>query len=265
MDAIRRLCTSKIRFRIHDDGSLIGEDHDRLLLHSDVEIVTRQESDDCMEPILRNFPACRNLRKVLPYALKLLDTILLSPTDNYAYIDSDVLFLRRFHNPFCAESYASKAVFMRDRENSYCVRSWTCALNRRIRLPNRLNAGLIVFHRSMFDLDLIEWFLSNPATNAIPSMREQTTWAILGKRVGCEMFDESQVRVMREKEPDEELIVGHFTAKTRFMLPEYVKRSLQADPNATPATLRTKPCGTCSATQIVGYEIRRAWQKLFRP
>jgi hypothetical protein len=263
LDSIRRLCTPKIRFRIHDDGSLIGEDHDRLSLQGDVEIVTRQEADERMESMLRSFPACRKLRRDLPLALKLFDTILLSPTDNFSYIDSDMLFLSRFRNPFCADTYASKSVFMRDRENSYSIRSWTYAFTPRIRLPSRLNAGLIVFHRSLFDLELIEWFLSNPATNAIPSMREQTTWAILGKRAECEMFDESQVRVMREKEPDEEqLLAGHFTARTRFLLPQYVERSLQADPNASPATFRTKPCGTCSATQIVWYEIRRSWQKV---
>lgn len=262
LDSIRRLCTPKIRFRIHDDGSLNGEDHDRLSLPGDVEIITRQEADDRMEPMLRNFPACRKLRTDLPFALKLLDTILLSPTDNFSCIDSDVLFLSRFHNPFCAETYASKSVFMRDRENSYSIRSWTYAFTPRIRLPSRLNAGLIVFHRSLFDLELIEWFLSMPAANAIPSMREQTTWAILGKRAECEIFDESQVRVMRENEPDEELLAGHFTARTRFLLPRYVDRSLHADPKASPATLRTKPCGTCSATQIVWYEIRRAWRKV---
>jgi hypothetical protein len=263
LDSIRRLCAQKLYFQVHDDGSLTEEDKYRLSNHGDLQVLSRQEADDRMEPVLRKFPFCRNIRKEHPFALKLLDTILLSPTDNYSYIDSDVLFLRRFNNPFCADSYASRSVFMRDRENSYCVRSWTCALNKQLRLPNRLNAGMIVFDRSMFDLEFVEWFLSIPASNAIPSMREQTTWAILGKRVECEMFDESQLRVMRENEPDEELLAGHFTAKTRALLPRYVARSEQSNLNAPPATFRTKPCGSCPPLQIAWYEIRRTWRKFF--
>ena len=262
LNSIRRFCTQKLDFRIHDDGSLTAHDIDALLKHGDVELVARQEADQRMDILLEKFPNCRKLRRSLPYAIKLLDTILLGNSDNYAYIDSDILFLRRFANPFRANEYTSRSVFMRDRENSYCIRSWSCIQDRRFRFPNRLNAGFIIFDRALFDLDFAEWFLSRPETNAIPSMREQSTWALLGKRVNCEIFDEDQVRVMREGEPEDQLVAGHFTAKTRFLLPRYAEQSSATDANTEPAVLRTKPCGNCSPLQIAWYEIRRLLRKL---
>jgi hypothetical protein len=197
-------------------------------------------------------------------ALKLLDTILLNPSDQYAFIDSDVLFLRAFISPFRASMYQSKSVFMRDREQSYCLRSWGMLTQPKLQLPSKLNSGIVVFQRSDFDLDFVEWFLSLPASRSIPPMREQTTWALLGKKLECEILDESQVRVMRSGESESDLVAGHFTAKTRTLLPQYAEYSRKVGRGNDPVAIRTKACGSCTPLQLAWYELRRIWRKVRR-
>jgi hypothetical protein len=262
LGSIARLCEEPVSFRIHDDGTLTEEDCDRLSIVGSVDFVHRRQADELMGSLLKNMPNCLALREELPLALKLLDTILLAPSDEYAFVDSDVLFLKRFANPFRCGLYPSRVAFMRDREHSYCLRSWNAASSTCPRLPAKVNTGIVVFDRSQFDLEFVEWFLSQPFSKAIPPMREQTAWAFLGKKRDCQVFDESQIRVMRENESDCGLVAGHFTAKTRHLLPQYRVLSEDADLEAQPIRIQTKPCGTCTAIDIAWYEIRRAWQKL---
>lgn len=258
--SIRAHCDRPIRFHIHEDGSITDEDASRLWAIGDVRLVTRREADERMADELKNFPAARRLRDEMPLALKLLDTVLFHPGPDYAFADADVLFLRPFVSPFQLDCHAHHAVFMEDRENCYCFRSWNLLRERSINLPARVNTGLVVFRKSQYDLDALNWFLTRPACRSIPSMREQTAWAFLGNRVGCRKFNQKHARIMREGEPDGELIAGHFTARTRRLLPEYVSKS-RSQAAADAGILETTDGGSCRASDLAIFEMKRALRK----
>lgn len=261
LGAFKRLCAVPIQLRVHDDGTLTEQDIRQLVNLGDTVIVSRQESDRFMESALQRLPACRQYRQEHPLALKLLDTILMNTTDHYAFIDSDVLFLRRFENPFVRSADDRTALFMSDRENSYCFRSWGYLCSG-VALPASVNTGLISFHRRHFDLDRVEQFLSLRAVRAIPSMREQTCWAMLGKLTGCRRFDSTQIRVMREGEDESDLVAGHFTARTRSLLPVYVSRSEAASLTDKAVALRRIDAGECRTLDLVRFELRRLAAKV---
>ncbi len=256
LGSLKRLCSVPIRFRIHDDGSLTDDDVQRLIDLGSTEVVLRKEADEAMEQQLRSLPACREYRRSHPLALKLLDTVLMNKSDSYAFADSDVLFFRRFENPFARVADFPSAIFMSDRENSYCFRSWGYLLSG-ITLPASINTGLVSFDRRHFDLNRIERFLSLASVHAIPSMREQTCWAMLGGTTGCRILDPAQLRVMRSGEDESELVGGHFTARTRSLLPDYVRRSEAASLSDAAVTLRSIPAGKCRAIDLALFELRR--------
>lgn len=265
LGSLVRLCNEPVRLRIHDDGTLTADDSARLRSLGNVVIVSRPEADQHAEEYLKDFPECRRYRTEHPLALKLLDTVLMCDSESYGFSDSDVLFMRRFQNPFCLSQDDVSAVFMTDRQNSYCFRSWGLLFSARVRLPAHVNTGLIAFRRSLFDLDRVEEFLSQKAVRAIPSMREQTCWAMLGMIHECRRLDPQQVRVMRPGENEDELVAGHFTARTRPLLADYVRRSLLASADAEPVKIRTVEPGACRAKDLAKFELTRLFARLRRP
>jgi hypothetical protein len=93
-------------------------------------------------------------------------------------------------------------------------------------------------------------------------MVEQTAWAVLGQRIGCRKFAPEQIRVMRNGESSDELVAGHFTARTRHLLPHFVERSHDVSVDDQPVTVGTIDPGRCTALDIAVYEGQRIASKL---
>lgn len=259
LSSLMRLCQEPLTLRIHDDGTLTAADSDLLRERlGRIEIIWRAEADERLADEYWHYKNILALRKTLPLALKAFDAVAYSREPTYAYVDSDVLFLRPLKNPFYLSGDGIRALFMQDREASYSLRSWQKLMSSRVSLPSRVNTGLVVADRSVIDFDLMEWFVGKPMHRGIPNMMEQTYWAMLGARVGCKVIDPAQVRVMREGEETSSLVAGHFTARTRHLLPEFVKMSKGADANAEPVVLSTVDAGSCTAWSLLSYEARRA-------
>jgi hypothetical protein len=265
LGSLQRLCSPSPALRLHDDGTLTDEDCERLQngLHS-VEIVRRTIAD---ERVMEEHGRRRHLlelRKTYPPILKAIDAVLFCDEPIYAFCDSDVLFLRRLHNPFRLQSPETGAVFMQDREPSYSLRSWQKALSPRVELPSQINSGMIVARRDAVDFDELDWFVGEAKHRGIPGVIEQTFWGMLGARIGCRVFDPVQVRVMRTDDDFEGLVVGHFTARTRPELASFVQQSIAADVSAEPVEIATAPAGRCTAWDLWLYEVRRLRQRLAR-
>ena len=263
LGSLLRLCQEPLSLRIHDDGSLTAADCD--LLHKRlgrVEIVWRAEADERLGVEYERYRNILKFRRILPLALKVFDTVVYSSGPVHAYVDSDVLFLRPLRNPFHLPKDGVRALFMQDREPSYSLRSWQKLMSPQVNLPSRVNTGIIVADRSVIDFDLMEWFVGKPMHRGIPTMMEQTYWAMLGARVGCDVFDPVQMRVMREGEETSGLVAGHFTARSRHLLPEFVEMSKSVDPNSDPITLRAISPGACTAWDLMRYEARRVANRL---
>lgn len=251
LESLRRYAAEPFRLRVHDDGTLREED---LALLAPDEVVSRREADERMEEILARYPACRAYRRVNPLALKLLDAPLLNPGESLAFCDGDVLFLRPFSGLFTAEA---GAVMMADLQNAYSVRSWHLLLDRRLRLPQRINTGVLRFRTALYDLDLVEWFLGRSGYLRTPVWVEQTVWALLAARAGCLVYDPRQVSFPeRPARVPEETVALHFISPRRDLLPAY----LEAVPDRTgepPVAVRTMPARRCGWAALAGSEGRR--------
>ena len=265
LNSVRRRCVAAmpIGIRIHDDGSLRESDRDKLMegLGRGVEIIRREQGDERMRERLHKHPRLADLRASFPLALKLLDAPLWdeSSHDNFRFVDGDILFLQRLVDPLALPIDAD-AVFMQDRESSYSLRSWQLARSRRLRLPLKINSGIISFRRRVYDLDFLEWFVGQKSHCAIPGMVEQTAWAAMGFRApqGCLVLDPARVRVMRKYEDCSALAIGHFTARTRHLLADFLARNPAADrEDSEPVMLAQIAPDECRFADLFRYEVRR--------
>jgi hypothetical protein len=261
LGSLLHLSAEPLALRLHDDGTLTGLDLERLeaglgLFH----LISREEADDRVAGLLARRPALRAYRRHHPLALKLIDTVLFAG-EELAYCDSDILFLRPFSGLFPPRPEPG-AVFMSDRQNAYSVRSWHLLAHRRLRLPRRVNSGVVVYRTDAYDPDLLEWYLSRPELLFAPVWVEQTAWALLGWRSGCRLLDSSQVAF-----PDPggqagakgtEVVALHFVNPLRSLLPRYV--ALASTGEETPTEIRTVPARRCRAVDLAATEARR-WLK----
>ena len=274
LGSIERLRPRKdgpIRFRIHDDGSLSESDCARLEagLSSEVEVVRREIADEMMREHLRNYPALFDLRDGYPPALKMLDAPLYDGSGgdggkDFVCVDGDILFLQSVSGALTVPDGVD-ALFMNDRESNYSLRSWQLLASRKLRLPARVNVGIIAMRRAAYDVEFLDWFVGKKIHHGIPWVVEQAAWAALGFRSenGCRVLDPDRVRVMRENENTSELAIGHFTGRTRHLLPEFVKRSRQAQvANENAVSLTSVPVAECRVVDLLGYEVRRVADRL---
>ena len=222
LGSLQSTSRAPLRLRIHDDGSLTGEDRERLIQGlPDSVVVSPMEADDRLGPLLAAYPHCRAFRERSPLARKLLDVPLLS-AEQFAFCDSDVFWFRPFEGLFESLNTSKHAVFMEDNQEAYSLRPWNLLGRNAVRVPRRVNTGLILARSSIIDLDFLEWLLGLqlPSFNRFPLWAEQTCWAALGQRAGCLIWDRTQVRVIQNSGcVDSSLVAGHFTSAVRSLLP----------------------------------------------
>ena len=244
-----------LRLRIHEDGTLTEEDRERLAAGlGEPGFVPRAEAEERLADLLASRPAVRALRRTNPLGLKLVDAPLLAPGERLLFCDSDVLFFRPFSGLWGEEG---TAVFLRDLQNAYSVRSWQVLQEPRLRLAGHVNTGIVGFPRAAYDLDLLEWFLSHPGYQRTPVWAEQTAWALLGARTGCQLIDPARVRLPGDRfELSDDLVALHFVTPRRALLPLYAERARDRRGEA-PVALRMVPAARCRWWHLAASEARR--------
>lgn len=246
--------------RVHDDGSLTAGDRERLEERlGEVRFVSRAEADDRLAAVLARRPALARFRAANPLGLKLIDAPLLADSGELFYCDSDVLFLRPFRGLFRWPSPAAGAVFMRDVQNAYSVRSWHFLLHRRLRLPARVNTGIVSFRADRYDLELVEWYLSRHGFQLAPVWAEQTCWALLGERAGCWAVDPGQVALAGQAAPGDPVGL-HFVSPARHLLPARLAGApdRRGEP---PEAIRFLPVSRLRAWGLARTELLRRWRR----
>jgi hypothetical protein len=134
---------------------------------------------------------------------------------------------------------------MADFQNAYTLRSWHLLRHpRMLRLPRRINAGLIQFPVRDWDPDLLEWYHARFADASPPFWHEQTSWALLAGRRPCTWFDPRCIRIPEAAASVDALAVGlHFAGPRRPLLQRY------PDPSAAdgrpPVQIRRVPAPRC--------------------
>ncbi|MBD2383964.1 hypothetical protein [Cylindrospermum sp. FACHB-282] len=182
----------KIHIIIHEDGSLRPEDILTLQSSLPCSVISREEADSLIIPQLANYQACLEYRQKHVFGLKLFDITLLE-TDILAYCDTDILFLKPFSGLFNISHFAADAVFMEDCREAYALRPWHLWPIGPEKLPAKINAGLICFDTSKFDLDRINYFLKKyrdeDAFVKHHAWIEQTCWAVAASKLRCKIYD----------------------------------------------------------------------------
>jgi hypothetical protein len=189
--SLRRFHRPDFRLRIHDDGTLTPADRERLLAAlPGVNIVSRAEADAAVDPLLERLPACRAYRREQAVSAKLLDVPLMGEGPSVC-IDPDVLYLRPFAGFHRLRESCPQPIFMQDLWDTYAMRYWELLNPFRMRIVQRLNAGVIVIDPGQIDLELLEWFLRRPRSWHFSHI-EQSYWAALSHRDGGRLLSPEQ-------------------------------------------------------------------------
>jgi hypothetical protein len=183
-----------VQLVIHEDGSLTAADAIRLgEALPGARIIRRNEADARMREKLAHHPQAQMFRETSVWGLKLLDMALCEPGDCY-YLDSDIRFFRPFQGLFCRPGLAGRSVFLRDTVwTAYSIRPWHLWGRRRLRVVEGINTGLSLIDRALYDLDFVEWFLTQPDWRVIPAWTEPTCWAALAARTNGHAADPAQI------------------------------------------------------------------------
>ncbi len=251
-----RLSVEPLRLRVHDDGTLTAADHERLAAAvGPLDVLPRSAADRALAELLAPYPALRAFRAASPLAAKLLDVPLLAAGDSVAYCDTDVLFRRSFRGLF-SRPEGCGALFMADVQHAYTVRSWHRLRGRWLRLPGRVNTGILAFDRRHLDLALLERFVARPGLLQPPAWAEQTAWALLGGRAGCHLLDPRQLVIPGAATPLDPGAVGfHFVSPLRHRLAEALALPPAAD--AGPVALRSRPARMAGPLSLLVGELLR--------
>ena len=208
---------------LFEDGTLtdadVAELHERL---GPEKIVRRAEMDGLMDTLLARHPVCRKYRDAQPFGIKLFD-IPHWLRNGGLYFDSDILFFQRIDLADVVEAARDRFVFMEDVTQGYSGSLWSLAWRHRLKLPSKINAGILAVPANLHDLDFIEWFLSVPGFHAIPYLVEQTCYAAMaGMR--CAIVDPRQIGMITDKTkgPDGRAAL-HFIAHQKGRMAEFSK------------------------------------------
>jgi hypothetical protein len=256
--SLLRFSTQPIKLVIHDDGSLTNQDQINLERLKGAEVIRRSEADQSMNQLLKNHPNCYNIRYEHPMFIKLLDIALLS-SDDFGYCDTDILFFKPFTELFQWPDSKTSALFMQDYIEAYSVFPWHLIGSRKLRLPSKVNAGLMFIRKSAYDLDFVEWFIGQKTFRSKPIHKmEQTCWAALGYRINCRMWNPDQIVLMR---PDTKLtknmVAGHFVKEVRYRLKHFLSDENINDNISQPILIDTISSENCNILNLTENHIRR--------
>jgi hypothetical protein len=263
LGSLIRCSSEPISLVVHDDGTLTPGDRTRLTSELEgVSILNRAEADSVVLPLLHSYPNCRTYRRHHPLALKLIDIALIE-TGDLAYCDSDILFLKPFTRLFSWPGGDGAAVFMQDSQEAYSLYPWHAHPFGKIKVPQKINSGLILFRSSEYDLDFLEWLLGQPQLEQVfekrPHWIEQTCWAALGCRVGCYVWSARQLLIANLKmdHVTDDTVGIHFVAAYRGNLKLFSEQTSTGLAAAQAVGINAAPATSTSCFRLLAQDIRR--------
>jgi hypothetical protein len=245
-----------VQLRVHDDGTLRKDDETRLRdLLPVARVVSREEADDLASRALRGLPFLASLRSRNVLALKLTDSVGFESSSRLVFVDSDVLFLRRFRLPHLMVE-GDDCVFFPDLQSAYSLRPAALLRRRATELPARINTGFFSIPTARVDLAVADRFLGSWTGYAAPWI-EQTCWALIAGVAGTHTLDPQQMRIpLSGLISDSETVALHFVSPTRGRIAEL--GAPPPDPlSAEPVLLRTRPARKLTAVELMADAVRR--------
>ncbi|MFC1550355.1 hypothetical protein ACFL46_03600 [Candidatus Neomarinimicrobiota bacterium] len=225
-----------LEFIIHDDGTLTENDWSIIKeLFNPVQTIRKDDSDKYINNILKDYPASQYYRDFGPTGLKLFDIHLLCDSDLF-FFDADILFTKKFIIADFWELTLFPIIFQFGEGNAYRLSPIDFLYlglsdpKLRINIKGQINSGIIAFKKDYYDLDFVEYFLSNPFVHKKLSKYnwwyEQTVHAILGSKYGCGMIDKKKIANTNSIDfslDDQCKLAGvHFTSPYRELIDNYI-------------------------------------------
>lgn len=253
LGSLKRFSADPVRIVLHDDGSISKDERARLEegLPGAV-LISREEADDVMNPLLKATPRTLAFRERSPMGRKLVDVGIFSKGD-IILCDTDVLFFRPFKGAFSWPNETIKTVHVLDVADSFCLKPWQTGP---LHLLHRFNAGFMMIRKELFDMDLMERTVrlieDNPGyieNKPYQWFLEQTCWASVAGEHPAMMWAGNQLRVISKNDRySTDLIGGHFVGNVRHMLAQFRDQARVTGVEHTePVTIefeRTRPYST---------------------
>ena len=232
-------CRDDVRLTVVSDGTL--DEPDLAAVRAAVPsaaVIDRAEVAAVVDPAVAGRPNCRTFRGIHAWALKLIDLPVYAAGRPFAFVDSDVLFVRDFTGLDRRAIGDVDLAYMHSYANIYSLglaqrfRRWG-----RTPLADRCNSGLLYVAAGAYDLDFVEHFLDDVERNAHVLLAEQTGWAALAARTRSGPFDRRQVTFPFDR-PSPDAVAVHFVGATRHLLGRASPDHSPDDGNAAPPPAR---------------------------
>jgi len=276
-----------VQFVIHDDGSLTEESFARFAsAFPDAELLSRRAADELLAEPLKRFPNMAEARSHLPHVLKLFDTTMTHPETIICYVDTDVLFQKRFRGlfPESVETAGSKqttglaqagglakatgsrqetsGAFMMDHANCFGAHPGDFWPLGPLRVARQLNSGLFWVKRDRIDYERMEYLFKRWGPARIKKYHgwfEQTIWADHAWRTRCSLFDPDQFGTASAEE-NGRLVGVHYVTPTRNMLKVRLESGLAVTAGPLEAVeeirvLPSKPFGVLGAAYVAACSV----------
>lgn len=205
---------------IHDDGSLTGEDKEKLKARfPTLNIFDNKKTTEVIEAKLEKYPHLLQYRKSHALAQKCFDAPLLSPTNKFLLFDSDLLFFKRpkFILKWI-ETKSDECWFNQDSQEPSPVRPEEANFVFNSPLWPRVNSGLCLLNKKVCDLEFFEYALEKSK-----ALREGNQWRVeqtllaLGasklQKGGMLSAEQYQVTLEKDKQPN--AIARHYIGAVR--------------------------------------------------
>jgi hypothetical protein len=232
--SLRAYSEDPVRLVLHDDGSLTQVSVALLAAaFPDSILVPRRSADAELADSLAQLPHLAQARLHLPHVMKLFDVAFTHPEPILRYVDTDVLFQRRFRGLFPFSRPSASGAFMTDSRSCFGAHPGDFWPLGPLRLSRRLNSGLFWIQRDRIDYDRMEYLFKRWGPQRIRKYHgwfEQTVWADQAWRARCSMFDPAQFGMPTHADSSSRKLTGvHFVTPTRTMLAV----ALQSAPSAS--------------------------------
>ena len=205
--------SKEIGLVVHDDGSL-DEFHSRQLqtIFPGSSLIFRSFSDLKIDKYISCFPKCKEFRKAHPTHLKLIDFFFFSKTEKIIFFDSDIIFFKE-PKQIINEKHN---IFIEDLWTNYILSPLEIKSQFQINVPPKINTGFGKINKNCFDMNFLEFCLSNEKLGRGMFTSEQTLVAMLAAREGVKTA--SGAYKMDLKKGIQEKVVKHYTSVIRYLL-----------------------------------------------
>lgn len=213
----------EMHLEIYEDGSLTTEAVNYIQAEIPNSVIKfKADRDNVINQVLNKYPCSKLFRQSNIFGYKLFD-VMLYETKPFFYIDSDIVFYRRFFFP----KFGDNPVFMMDAESSYCFPNSKIYLLSKSLLP-KINAGFYYFPPSLFCIEIIEDLLSKNYNGKIYAHHwsEQTLWSMLAAMHQPAYYFNSNQVVMASPQMhlNKNLIAIHFSRPYRSAIKKINKK-----------------------------------------